>query len=690
MHNAFSPDVILIDSRTGFNDIIGITAFNLSKFVVGFFRNDIQSLPGLHFFLESIVKRTDIEPVIINSILPQSLTLKRSLYNHFKEEVKRITDELSDESGLDFPCFPISRNENLEILGTASEQIDDFIELIKNKELKDYKDIFENFTERLKSFFAMPDELNKKAIEDDNIELNTNSLSSNKDINNTELSSTEKTLKEKILLATKNKLDKINLYGDDIDIEQELINKQFFYRECMNDLFNIDKILVLGSKGTGKSYIYGALKNENIVSELKKRANRNDNYTFVYMVDKKSRIFKVNKFSDTNDKRFQYRFWLVYTWQILVQEITHKFSGFESTLPDLILEVRDTDTVQTALQKIIANDNQIIAIEKDLDLLDKFLIEKGIKEYVTVIYDQLDEIIDPVLWNVWLPSLIDFWRYKRFNRIFGKLFLRQDLFRKLVGITNIRDLENQAINIEWSQEELYAYFFKIVFSENIDKEFWELMELYQEYPKQLIKQLRPKYNRNEQIPLEEHLLRPLVVTFFGKYVDVNNTVRMGESYEWFFNNLKNADNTISIRPFIELIKLALVDATKNIKEQEWIKPILYPLFYTNKDVRKKAVDGHFKDLTRNQIGNLPITYVFEYIDNHHEFQQMTLLKLKFDNLISKVMNKYKDKEGMETLKNDDIETLLINNGIIKKENFGRGDTFKFAYLYKYRLGLKGN
>ena len=42
----------------------------------------------------------------------------------------------------------------------------------------------------------------------------------------------------------------------------------------MEDLFNPDKILVLGNKGTGKSYIYRSLREKSIVNALQKRANK--------------------------------------------------------------------------------------------------------------------------------------------------------------------------------------------------------------------------------------------------------------------------------------------------------------------------------------------------------------------------------------------------------------------------------
>jgi len=708
LNDEFKPDIILIDSRTGFSDIMGVVALNLSKIVVGFFRNDEQSLPGLNFFLQNVVKRSSIEPVLVNSILPSSISTKRQLYNQFKTDVKSITTELSNDEGLDFPCFPISRNENLEVIGTSSEVTEDFIELIKNKEIRDFTELFESLTERLK------DLLHEMKIKD-NTEESVKVITSKENLNlpdtppgqdkiknldeNTKVTWT-KDIKNKILISVKHKLENLDLYGDNIDIEKEFNNKQFFFRTCMNDLFNIDKVLILGGKGTGKSYIYNSLKNPTIVAALKDRAKKQDNYTFVYMIDKYKRIFRVNKFEISDNKRFQYRFWLVYSWQILRTEISKHFVDF---IPDeniIHISIKDDDTTRAALERIINDDKMILLIEKDFDRLDTYLthINNPKKEYITIIYDQLDEIVDPSLWNYWLPSLIDFWRFKRYNRIFGKLFVRKDLFRKLLGITNINDLENQAIDIEWQQEEIFAYFFKIVFSNGMHDWFWAIMYLYGDFDSNIIRQLRPKYNNLEQMPLDEYSLRPLATTFFGKNVDVSNTIRMGESYDWFYKNLKNADDTISIRPFIELIKFA-IDLSldqHNIQKStitdpnfNVLKPILYPMYYTDKGARIKAVENHFDDLSR-EVDNKPLTYIFDFVSNNFQYKSITLSKYRFENLIEEVLSGFSNEAEMKNQTRKSLEDLLITNGIVKKVNHGKGDQFKFAYLYKYKLGLKGS
>ena len=61
-----------------------------------------------------------------------------------------------------------------------------------------------------------------------------------------------------------------------------------------------DKVLIIGGKGTGKSYMYQALKQSEIIAELKQRANCKDNFTFIYTVDKRDRIFRVNNFASTS------------------------------------------------------------------------------------------------------------------------------------------------------------------------------------------------------------------------------------------------------------------------------------------------------------------------------------------------------------------------------------------------------
>ena len=123
----------------------------------------------------------------------------------------------------------------------------------------------------------------------------------------------------------------------------------------------------------------------------------------------------------------------------------------------------------------IFDENKLAAIEKDLLELDDYLSISKIN--VFVLYDQLDNLIKPTVWRETVSPLIDYWwdSLNRFKSIAPKIFIRTDLYNRLTG-TNTTRLENNIIKIEWSREEVYAYFFKLVFSnEESYKALFELM-----------------------------------------------------------------------------------------------------------------------------------------------------------------------------------------------------------------------
>ena len=701
LHKEFNPDFIFIDSRTGFSDILGVIGYQISDIVVGFFRNDIQSKPGLYFFVERMLESTNsTQPIIVNSIIPSIPSRKRKSIEQFKNSVDEIVKELGREPDENsFFIMPISHNDVLERLGMPDEEISDFIDLITEKSSNDHIQLSEtiiNLLEDGENIFKQQKPLDTRLI--NKIENQTNlikapTLDEINQWNDDEKVGKTREIKEKILFDVREKLNKLELYGEHIDLKEDFENKRFFYRVCMDEIFNLDKTLILGSKGTGKSYIYNALQIPKIAESLKKRANKTDNYSFLYMIDERNRIFKTNQFGKEEINKlsikgnFYRNFWLVYTWSVIVSEIKNKFSFQSQTSFDHFI-INDSIKIKERIIEIVSDNSKLIEIENELKLIDEYLVSlgNGKKEFLVILYDQLDKIVEPIYWNEWIPALIEFWATKRFNRISGKLFMRKDLFRKLRGLNNKKDLENRAIDIEWKQEELFSYFFKFVFSNNIQDWFWAIMYLYGDYDKQFINQARPKFKNQEQFPLDKYYLEPLVVTFFGRFIE-NKWMKMGESYNWLFLNLQNADGSISIRPFIDLISLSINYAhdqfLKNDSVYYDLKPILFHRYYTYREVRKKAVDRYFEDLVK-ETGNEVIEYIFDYILNHSQYQRITLFKEQFSKLLKDVK-----KEKQLELSIEDLEELLIVNGIVKKDNFGRGDEYKFAYLYKYRLGLKG-
>lgn len=680
-----NPDVIFIDSRTGFNDIFGISAFRLSDLVVGFFGNSTQTIPGFHFYLDALKNENSPRMIVVNSIVPAQG--KRAKFESFNKNVdnylSHLSSDLENEDGakeLSVERYCITYNEVLAALGTPDEDYRDFVDMITEHNFPEYNTLFDSVNNIIDD---------SKHLNSISIDKNTVVTSSNKEncedeeqIGNSKIPNTQKGKLKKIVLS--NLKDKMpQLYAENIkDYNDELESGRYFFRSCMEDLFNPDKILVLGNKGTGKSYIYRSLREKNIVNALQERANKTSlNCEFIHIIDEHKRIntIKFDNIEDINDFFFE-RFWTVYIWNAIMLD---KPYGYQSSLE--VYPILDDVKTASRFKEIIKSDTEMIKIEDDLKNLNLYLKNKNSK--IIIIFDELDSIVKPHMWSERISPLINLCRRMKYESISPKLFLRSDLYEKISNLNNKNELANRTISIEWNQEELFAYFFKLILAKSRD-EFFELMRLYEYYPNFYINKVVKEIKKlNGQPPLDDYILRHLCATFFGRYADTNNSARFGESYDWFFKNLKNANETISLRPFIDLISEALERA---FKEDDTDCPILPQYYYTSGNTRAIAVEHHFRDLS-SEKGNEDLEPIFDYI------REKAPSYLKHEQLSQKDMFTLLDliiTEGKltENKDRDSIISLLVVNGIIHIVFVRIGNNvyrnFHFALLYKYYLGLK--
>lgn len=674
IESEISPDVILIDSRTGFNDIFGISAFRLSNIVVGFFGIDAQTRPGMTFFLEAFNRENAPRVILANSIIPSFA--KSKLFACFKEYAEELVRNLQSEEDeerngvCEIKPFAIGYNDVLKNIGLPTSSYEDYISLIENNEFADYANLFNYIDESIKDLQIKKTEYT--VYNTDKVQINEESQSG-------------------VYQLKKRLLDNItaylpSLYAEDIaDFEEEYKSNRYFYRKCMEDLFNIDKFLVLGNKGTGKTYIYRSLANQHIVEELRKRANKEDyEYEFIPIINSEHHFNTQsldNQIGDFPRDLFFERFWKVYIWNVLMNNQKSVMTPFMDTF-----EIKDDTTTATKFVSYIKNDEIIIGIEKDLNKLDFAIKDNSkVKKRIVFIFDELDSVVKPYLWTERISPLVNYCRGLQYASISPKLFLRRDLYRKMSNINNRNELNNRTINIEWEKNEMFAYFFCFILSHS-QKEFFELMKLYDFYPSAHINKIKKKIEENDKQPLvDEYTLRHMCATFFGKYADVNNSNKYGECYDWFFNNLKNADDTISLRPFIDLISFA-VDGAKEDKTE---RPILPANYFTNKDVRVKAVARHFDDLSKEK-GNTDLSVIFEYIRDKAD-SRFKKDRLKFVEFIE-MANCIIDQSKLSDVKDaDEMLNLLLVNGIVREQYIrfynGTQKCVQFALLYKYYLGL---
>lgn len=667
-----NPDLLLIDSRTGFNDIFGLSAFRLSDMVVGFFGNNTQSMPGLNFFLEILKQESAPRLLLVNSIIPSTHRYDRE--QSFRDYVANYLEQLSipmeteeRDAQLSVDVFFVSSNDVLNNIGTPQEDYRDFLNLIQNSAFADYNMLFKRIDEILN------EEVSRESISETTMENLSPVVSLNQE-------SDIFKLKKTILTNLKKNMPK--LYADTIESYlDEYQNNRYFYRNCMEDLFNPNKILIIGNKGTGKTYIYRSLREKEIVDELKKRANKTESYLFIQAVDAEKRLDTI-KFDNVELTALDYeRFWTAYIWNTVMLE---KPFGFKSSLEPFPI-TDDTATGEKFLS-IIGDTERIIAMEQDLLSLDDFLSEKNVNRIV-ILFDELDKIVNPVKWSERVSPLVNYCRKMSYRTISAKLFVRSDLYDRTSGINNKNELKNRSITIEWNREELFAFFFKHLFSHS-KKEFFDLLRKYEVFPNRYVREIEKKLERNhDQLPLDPYVLRHLCRVFFGEYADVNNNPKFGESYDWFFKNLQNSNGTLSLRPFIDLIEISVGQA---LAEDEKDAPILSAYYYTMGKNRAQAVEHHFEDLAADS-GNEDLRPIIEFIRDHasFKFKRDKLLQKDFFALLDTIITNVDLKNNTDR---DSIIRFLEINGIISQSHiriYGEAHKmYTFALLYKYYLGLK--
>jgi MinD-like ATPase involved in chromosome partitioning or flagellar assembly len=672
-----NPDLILIDSRTGFSDVFGLLSHSISSSVVGFFTNNKQNTPGLEMFLHTMIQNDSPNTLLVNSQIHHD-TQHTSRFKKFKEKVDEITINMTGDS-FSFHSIFIERVALFTEIGSSDEEIEDYIYFIKNKiSNTSYKDFFDALIQSLP---------NKTTLH----------IGNTADTIKNNISTIE--LKKELLFKLQENLPE--LYADNIQYDENFMQNQFYFRNCMEDIFNKDKFLLIGGKGTGKTALYNALKNDNFILALQNKANKAQ--IKVKIIDiisistdqAKTKYFSIDNLNndEIKDKNFFYkRFWQIYILNSLAIEHQKLGYNFTNFIP-LILNETNTAEAKQFFEKFIYDDTKFGLIQEELHALDKFLKLKDINLFIT--FDQLDFIAIPSTWNETIAPLLEICRSFSYQKIQAKVFIRRDLFEKLSNITNILSLGTKSISLEWTKDEIFAFFFKIVIAYT-KEQFFQIMENYGDTNQSLIDSIKKYLNKPQkynQIPLEEYYILPFVHTFFGEYAYVGDDKKkeksFGTIYDWFYNNLKNADNTISLRPFLDLISKAIDKYITSDKFHDHEKPILPQKFHTNQEVRIYAVERHFRDLAREK-GNEDLDMIITFMHDSKfpaKFRRRVLIGEKYEEFLQYLSAQLQDLKAKKT---NEIEDILIINGIAKitriKSNRKKAE---FALLYKYYLGLEG-
>lgn len=706
LKNVLHIDLILIDSRTGFSDIIFNSIKYFSKHIVAFFGSNNQSIPGLLNLLDEYYnKNNNFGLTLVNSILPQNED-SNFWESRFNDVFIEYRNKLQDNEEKNECCvLPLHRNTDFEKIGIKCEQYDDtsYIETIISKANDDYNNIFDEINDNL-----FHEEVKQKNIIKDNSVEEINDATAANVSNKFDYlySASALKLKQNILHELKTTLKKIKSFAEDCDMDERL----FYYRDCMNDLFEQDKFLIKGYKGTGKTYLYLALEQPNIRKNLLLRANNkrirnglsslpDSDYISVQVLDtntvsERKKFFEFGEFiSPQSLQNYNFtRFWRLHTWNSLLLENEFQEIRKASRYNNYIQDIVGYSAIEL-YKKCLSNDNLDLfaAIDEDMTKINNYLKNNNKKMFI--LYDQLDSRINPLYWNDIVSPLINYWKdyYPTYSNILPKIFVRTDLMHRIQG-TNTARLKENIIEIEWSINEIFAYFIKLTMSNDYARKCLEIILTRRIF----------KYNKSTMFPSDDKLidnqyqldnildasLSPYVYAFFGKKVIDSAGRSWGNPYQYFQNNLCNADKkSTSLRPFINTMdNNAIEDALTDNKK--YVTAIIPSTSYTSGKVKEKAANTYFEDLTQDKYSK-DLIYFKEFLDlkDGDPYRYKSLNQQLYEDLLKTVFEKY-EKQFIVVKNIKDLDSILEANGIIVEKFSREGKYYQFAPLYYYIWSLK--
>lgn len=657
-------DVILIDSRTGFNDIFGMAAFHLSSCVVGFFGLSRQNEPGIMNLLANHINYNDLFKLILAySVLPENYENDPVLMRAF-DRMESFIMEVYAEKEVP-PRIPIHRNAILEKLGTGDDDADEkFIDMNTAVESKNqFQDYIRLFDEIDRACFPQNSRLRVKP---------------------------SKPTKEYGSFALRNiVLQHLKKVLPDAAMPAENISfnlKTFYLRRCMHEksgFFDREKFVICGRKGTGKTCFCKAMKDHRVLGRVREMASE---YIFIDALTNKRKdyvyLMQAVKYMFVKKEDFL-NYWRICLWaKLLFDESIEGLSEIRTIVKQksaLTHEYDENIFVSVAFIELMDTD-KLLNIVADIHRFNEEL--QRANKTIYILYDQLESFIQPEYWNKAISSLINYWMGLELSNILPKIFIRTDLLSQVDNL-NTELSPNNILNIEWSIEEVFGYFFKLVFSDPTAADaLWALAEVFN-VDSYYIHEMKKKFKANDGLYIGRSRveMENLIRVFFGE-----DTKKYGKPWDYFKKELSNADHTVNLQAFINILNKNAVDKALALAESD-VTEIISPDIYTSTDVRTLAVTELFKTYTTDLFCKDLVEFQYVVLfEKAGIFRYKSLDGIKFESLINETCKRL-DVSNTGNYKARLI-SLIFANGIMSMEHTTIGDVFNFAPLYWFPWGLQ--
>lgn len=674
----YLPDVILVDSRTGFNNIFGALVRH-SKLVVALCGDDVQNVPGTEY-VGNMLKNLDIPICFVLSIIS----------SNYSRRSNNFTQYIHDSFGYDVDTFYFDRQNTLEFIGTPLSDMDDLNDFIDG----------EGGSAQYQKFFKYIEDITSvvSVVENECIEANVNDIGcedeagpdnagSGYDCSASNVLSEsgvdfQDSLNNEILNDTKEHLP--DLYAENVIFTTSYIEDYFYIRPCMEDFFIPEKVLLLGDKGTGKTAFYLALQQDEFFNLLLEKSQKKHlNYRVFNATNYENDRFEILGLHDEylKNELFIKKFWIYYIWNAIYTRY-----GVSSINPQFNVDLSKTNSISEIVR--IVNDDECFAlIEDELTKFNDTL--RASDERLIITFDRLDNIVKPYLWNSIISPLIKLCVKFSWSNICPKLFLRRDLYGRLGNLTNKNSFVPRVIDLEWSKNEIYSYFLKIIFTVSGEK-FYQYLS--KGLSSSLVVEIRRKLNKRgvrNQLPLDTYLIMPVINTFFGA-PKANRRGKVSSAYEDLYRNIQSADKTVNLRPFLDLLNYAIKEQEAKDEMKGFRGESIIGIAYcTSREVRKMAVVKYLEDLWVEE-GNELVRYFCEGLANNQvspKYKRSKLDEKMFEGLLQEIKDINSDAETVVKATMNEFKQILIANKIITPYMVGSKTRYGFAYLYTNYLGM---
>lgn len=668
----YNPDVILVDSRTGFNSVFGALS-KVSKHVVFLAGDDIQNQPGIEYVTKSLNEQ-DVSSSFVLSILSSNFSRR---YDNYSKQIQGLSKYDSD-------IFYFDRQNTLEFIGTSLEDSSDVNDFIDGENGSvQYKRFFKHIIDIVNSFSdGVEEDLFAQELHtvDEQDELEGNDLFFNREVQ--DANDDERSIEDIVLCNIRTRLP--DLYAENIDYSSDYVEKYFYYRPCMESLFIPEKAILLGDKGTGKTAFYKALQNNDFFDRLVvKSQKKNMNYKVVNVTDFEKDNFEFLGFdSHVKNELFIKKFWLFFIWNSLFSK-----GGYETSRRELLIDL--SLNPQDKIIEFINDPDKYSVVESELDNINNEL--RGSDNRLIITFDQLDNIVKPFLWNDVVSPLVKIAMRFPYTNIHPKLFLRRDLYDRLGNLTNKNSFSSRIIDLEWSQDEIFSYFLKIIFSysESSFFDFLEARKLKTELIVAVRRKLKTKGFVHNQLPLDKYVIAPIINVFFGSPKPKRNG-KTSTAYDDLYRNIQSADKTVNLRPFIDLLTNAISEQDEQDKEKEFRQGAVIGLAYcTSKSVRKNAVVKYLEDLWNEQGNEFVKCFCLDFSKNKisPEYKKSIFSEHMFEKLLIEIKNNNREDGCIRNGTLEEFKQVLMATKIITPYMVGNKTRYGIAYLYTNYLGV---